>query len=208
MNFYDRQSRLHLRVPGGAIVVGCGGVGFWVATFLAMSGVEKIVLVDFDHVDETNLNRIALLPGDVNRRKVDALAEWLVALRPSINVYPVHGRVGDGITVNDLASMLNCYREDIVLFDCTDRISVQDLLHRECQGLGIKRIRAGYNGGDHITVTELPPAKWGDTEDNGYEVVPSWVVPAVLAAALAVAKEEMGIGKEASASIQQLFIQL
>lgn len=207
MDVYARQSMLHLSVPASAIVVGCGGVGFWVATFLAMSGVQNIVLVDFDHVEEHNLNRIALLPGDVGKRKVDVLAEWLTALRPEANVFPMHGRIGGSISLQDVRGVLPRHNS-VTLYDCTDRISVQKLLHEECQWLGIKRIRAGYNGGDHVTVSELPPAMWGNTEETGYEIIPSWVVPAVIAAAMAVAKEEMGIGEEASLAIKDLFRQV
>ena len=50
-------------------------------------------------------------------------------------------------------------------------------------------MRAGYNG-THITVSGRGPV-WA-TEDNpeGYDIVPSWAVPAAIAGALAVAKIE------------------
>ncbi|MFY7856425.1 MAG: ThiF family adenylyltransferase, partial [Rubrivivax sp.] len=38
-------------------VVGVGGVGSWVAEALARCGVAGLVLVDLDHVAESNINR-------------------------------------------------------------------------------------------------------------------------------------------------------
>ena len=39
------------------LVVGCGGVGGYVIESLARSGIGTLILVDFDTIDETNINR-------------------------------------------------------------------------------------------------------------------------------------------------------
>ena len=38
-------------------IVGCGGVGGYVAVFLARAGIEKFKLIDFDKVAPSNVNR-------------------------------------------------------------------------------------------------------------------------------------------------------
>ena len=38
-------------------VVGLGGVGSWAVEALARSGVAQLVLIDMDHVAESNINR-------------------------------------------------------------------------------------------------------------------------------------------------------
>lgn len=192
---YDRQRQLPLWVPPAIIVVGCGGVGFWVALFSALSGVEHIVLVDPDRVEVSNLNRIALMPSDVGRPKAEVLAEVIHSVRPGTRVYPVVARVGpQGVTLQELLDMLEMQRYGMgaLVYDCTDHVPTQAYIAEQVAEMGlsdVRRIRAGYDGGEHITVTKRPPPQWGD-EGQGYEVVPSWVVPAALAAALAVYKGE------------------
>jgi molybdopterin/thiamine biosynthesis adenylyltransferase len=54
--------------PGCAVLVGAGGIGVYAATALAATG-HHVHLVDFDRVEETNLNRQGLFtPGDAARR--------------------------------------------------------------------------------------------------------------------------------------------
>jgi hypothetical protein len=50
---------------------------------------------------------------------------------------------------------------------------------------GMKYVKAGYDG-EHISLSNVV-AEWGETVD-GYTIVPSWVVPASVIAALTVAK--------------------
>ena len=49
---------------GSALIVGLGGLGCPAAQFLATSGIGRLVLNDFDHVDETNLPRQILYTAD------------------------------------------------------------------------------------------------------------------------------------------------
>jgi len=48
MTLYERQETLELTAPKKIAVVGCGGIGYWVAKFLAMSGCEYLELYDPD----------------------------------------------------------------------------------------------------------------------------------------------------------------
>lgn len=58
------------------LVLGCGGVGGYVVEALARSNIGSIILVDYDQVEETNINRqIIALSSTIHRKKVDALEE-------------------------------------------------------------------------------------------------------------------------------------
>ncbi|MDP3615879.1 MAG: ThiF family adenylyltransferase, partial [Rubrivivax sp.] len=55
-------------------VVGVGGVGSWAAEALARSGVARLVLIDLDHVSESNVNRQVQASGcTLGMAKVQAL---------------------------------------------------------------------------------------------------------------------------------------
>ncbi|MEY3014618.1 MAG: hypothetical protein RIT45_3353 [Pseudomonadota bacterium] len=69
------------------VVFGCGGLGVPAAWTLAAAGAERLLLVDPDHVEASNLHRQVLYrEADLGRRKVDALADALVARFPGLVV--------------------------------------------------------------------------------------------------------------------------
>ncbi len=93
-------ARLRLSTVG---VVGLGGVGGWAAEALARSGVGGLVLVDMDHVAESNLNRqVQATHQTLGQAKVQALADRLRAIAPGLSVYPVE----DALTPENVAAFL------------------------------------------------------------------------------------------------------
>ncbi|MBS0391097.1 MAG: tRNA threonylcarbamoyladenosine dehydratase [Proteobacteria bacterium] len=68
-------------------VVGIGGVGSWAAEALARSGVERLTLIDLDHVAESNINRqIHALSTTLGQAKVQAMAERIALINPDCQV--------------------------------------------------------------------------------------------------------------------------
>ncbi|MBV8603166.1 MAG: tRNA threonylcarbamoyladenosine dehydratase [Pelomonas sp.] len=68
-------------------VVGLGGVGSWVAEALARSGVAGLVLIDFDQVAESNINRqIQALGSTVGLAKGEALRRRIADIHPGCAV--------------------------------------------------------------------------------------------------------------------------
>ena len=69
------------------LIVGAGGLGSPVATYLALGGVGTIGVVDFDVVDLSNLQRQILhRTEDVGKPKIESAKESLISYNPNIEV--------------------------------------------------------------------------------------------------------------------------
>ena len=82
------------KLRGGRVAVaGLGGLGSNIAVMLARSGVGKLLLVDFDVVDVTNLNRQMYLIPQLGKPKAEALPEILNQINPYLEYESVCVRV-------------------------------------------------------------------------------------------------------------------
>lgn len=173
MGLYDRQKTLHLNKNQSITCVGTGGIGFWVCKFAVMSGINKIYAFDHDTIEEHNLNRLDLPLNFLGENKAEVTKNICVKLRPDIT----------------FISMPYKYKGQQVdadwLVDCTDRLKTQEANQKYAKDMGIKYFKAGYDG-ESFSLHNVV-AEWGEAVD-GYTIVPSWVVPATIIAALAVAK--------------------
>ena len=94
MNTKNRFSRLEKIIGSNNIdsihqksvlILGCGGVGGYVCEALARSGIGTLILVDYDSVDETNINRqIIALNSTIGLKKVDVLAKRIKEILKSL----------------------------------------------------------------------------------------------------------------------------
>jgi molybdopterin/thiamine biosynthesis adenylyltransferase/rhodanese-related sulfurtransferase len=74
-------------LEGSVLLIGAGGLGCPLAQYLAAAGVGRIGLVDFDVVDESNLQRQVLYgTADVGRPKVEVARERIEAMNPDVAV--------------------------------------------------------------------------------------------------------------------------
>ena len=79
------------------LVIGVGGVGGTALEALARSGFKKFILIDFDKVDITNLNRQILFTlDDVGIDKVDAAKNRLLKINKDFEVTTIKEKVTDG----------------------------------------------------------------------------------------------------------------
>jgi tRNA A37 threonylcarbamoyladenosine dehydratase len=75
-------------------VVGLGGVGSWAAEALARSGVARLVLIDLDHVAESNINRqVQAVGATLGQAKVLALQQRIADIHPGCEVLAVEAFV-------------------------------------------------------------------------------------------------------------------
>ena len=141
-------------------VVGIGGVGSWAAEALARSGVGRIVLIDLDHVAESNINRqIHALEATLGAAKVDAMAQRIRGINPAVEVEAVD----DFVTAENAESLVaGC---DWVV-DAIDQVKVKVALIALCRRLGMPLVTAGGAGGksdptrirvDDLSRTEQDP---------------------------------------------------
>ena len=175
---YERQNLIgDLHIPQIASVVGCGGTGFWTALLLAMSGVDELILIDSDIVEVSNLNRLLLEESAVGKKKAEALKELILKVRKGIRIEIQDSRIEKPIDCQIL-------RGDV--FCCTDNLKSQQIICAFCKKNELSYQRIGYDG-TILNVSKTFPLSLKDTQDErGYTVTPSWVIPAVLAAAAGV----------------------
>ncbi len=70
-------------------VCGLGGLGSNIAISLGRAGIGRLILVDFDKVDITNLHRQQYKASQIGRYKTDALTENLREIAPYLEMVPV-----------------------------------------------------------------------------------------------------------------------
>ena len=81
---------LHKRFSSATVAVcGLGGLGSNIATALVRSGIGKLLLIDFDCVDVTNLHRQQYKASQIGRYKAEALAENLLEIAPYTEIHTV-----------------------------------------------------------------------------------------------------------------------
>ena len=74
-------------------ILGIGGVGSFAAEALARTGVGKLILIDKDVVDITNVNRqIHATLKTVGRSKVEVMAERIAEINPNCEVVQIWSR--------------------------------------------------------------------------------------------------------------------
>ncbi len=78
-------------------VVGLGGVGSWTVEALARCGVARLVLVDLDHVAESNVNRqVQALSDTLGQHKGEAMRQRIASIHPGCAVQVVDAFVEPG----------------------------------------------------------------------------------------------------------------
>ena len=113
-----------------ALVVGLGGLGAPVATYLTGAGVGRIGLCDNDVVSLSNLQRQTLYTeAEVGKPKVESACNRLSALS-SQTVFDLHP---DGVTPENAAELIAGY--DLVV-DCCDNFATRFLIDDTCALLG------------------------------------------------------------------------
>jgi len=111
------------------MVVGCGAVGSFAAEALARSGVGHIVLVDFDVVEESNINRqIFALGSTIGLPKVVVAASRISDINPDAQVVPLNMFFDENWNVD--------IQPDFVI-DAIDTVDSKIALYKWCELRGI-----------------------------------------------------------------------
>jgi adenylyltransferase/sulfurtransferase len=108
------------------LVIGAGGLGSPVLQYLAAAGVGRLGVVDYDVVDESNLQRQVLFTtADTGKPKSQVAASWLRQMNPQVEVreYPFR------LTSHNALEMFSAYD---VIVDGSDNLPTRYLVNDAC----------------------------------------------------------------------------
>ena len=130
------------------LILGCGGVGGYACEALARSGIGTLILVDFDKVDESNINRqIIALDSTVGKLKVNVLEERIKDINKKCKII----KVDKFIDESNIDELFN-YEIDY-LIDACDYVPTKKAIIKECLKRNIKFISCMGTG------NKLDPSK-------------------------------------------------
>ncbi len=137
-----------------AVIVGCGGLGGFVIDEISRAGIGKIVLIDGDKFDESNMNRQLLANYEtIGKKKAKVYAEWLKN-QSKVKV----------VCIDEFLSMgnANALDEADIVLDCVDSISTKLFLSSECKKRNKVLIHAAVDGEEGQVMVCFP-------DENNFE---------------------------------------
>lgn len=129
------------------LIVGAGGLGSVVSSYLAAAGVGHLTIVDDDVVEISNLNRQFIYGDAVGEQKAEAAARFLRKVNPLIEVRPVNGSIQE--------TELPWDEYDLV-FDCLDNNESRMALNERCRNAGLPLVHGGVDATKGQVFTSIP----------------------------------------------------
>lgn len=135
-------------------IAGAGGLGSTAAVSLARSGIGKIIIVDFDVVEESNLNRQYYFLDQIGMKKVDALKETIFRINPQVIIETIQLKLRPGEMYKPFTSadiiieaLDDAKTKKLFIEEITEKLSETPLVAAS----GV----AGYGQSERITTTHL-----------------------------------------------------
>ncbi len=117
----DGQRRLKNSV---VFVAGAGGLGSPASIYLAVAGVGKIIICDFDKVEGTNLNRQILhTPSRIGMSKVQSAKQTLSEINPEIEIEAVEEKITE-------VNAFKLIGDAEIILDCMDNFETRYILNK------------------------------------------------------------------------------
>ena len=105
------------------LVVGLGGVGGYVVEALVRSGIGNLIIIDYDKIDISNLNRqIITNNNNIGKYKVDVMKEHVLSINPNCNVIVINTFLN-----NETIDKLHDFHIDYIV-DACDSVQAKKLL--------------------------------------------------------------------------------
>lgn len=146
ISFEDQEKLLR----SSAAVIGCGGLGGYIAEELARLGVGRLILFDGDRLEVTNLNRqILATEATLGQWKVEAARKRLQAVNSSIQVECIRDWFQEDSADPHLQGAN-------IVFDALDSIPARLALERTSHHLGIPLVFASIAGWFGLLGVSLP----------------------------------------------------
>ncbi|MDX9916897.1 MAG: HesA/MoeB/ThiF family protein [Gudongella sp.] len=122
------------------VIIGGGGLGGHIAEQLARLGIGKLILIDYDVFEESNLNRqLFSTEKRLGSSKVDCIKEDLSEINSEVSV-TVHNLYIDS------SNGLQLLKDADIVMDGTDNIKTRLLLQRLCEELEIPLVHGAIGG--------------------------------------------------------------
>ena len=122
------------------LIAGCGGLGGYLAEFMARIGIGTICVVDGDVFEPSNLNRQLLSsPDQIGYAKAEAAAGRISLINPSVQITWIQ----DWITEANASELISGY--DVIL-DALDNIPARKILTKACTKARIPFIYGAIRG--------------------------------------------------------------
>lgn len=117
------------------LIIGLGGVGSYAVEALVRSGIKKIILIDSDKIDITNLNRQLMTNyNNIGNYKTDSIKERISSINKFIEVKCIN----EYITKDNIELLFNDKVDYII--DACDSINTKKEIIRQCTKRKIKFI--------------------------------------------------------------------
>ncbi len=131
-------------------VVGAGGLGGQVILLLARIGIGRLIVVDHDRFDETNLNRQALCSQEsLQRPKASTAADVVAAINPGVRVIPHQTKI-DADNVDRILTGAE------VIVDALDTAPDRLVLQAAARRLGVPLVHGALAGFEGRIMTVFP----------------------------------------------------
>jgi len=114
LGLYNRQRSLNLSIPDKVCIIGTGGIGSWVSINMGLIGVKKLYIIDYDTIEEHNLNRTLFRDIDIDTKKNVAIMDLLLERRSDVEVRIFDKHLED-LSTNELNELSDC-----LIIDCRD----------------------------------------------------------------------------------------
>lgn len=165
---FDREIRLiglekyDLIKSKTVAIIGLGGVGGYALETLVRSGIESIILVDYDTIDISNINRqIIATTKNIGTKKIEAAKLRALEINPNCKITTLDLKLNE----DNIDSLFN-FKIDYII-DACDTISVKKRLILECHKRKIKLISSMGSG------NKLDPTKFSicDIRKTSYDPI-------------------------------------
>lgn len=121
-------------------IAGAGGLGSPVSIYLAVAGIGKIIICDFDSVEVTNLNRQILHSHTrIGINKALSAKITLTAINPDIEVIPITSK----ITAENAFELVG---DSHIIMDCMDNLETRYILNEVAIKKGIPLVFGAIYG--------------------------------------------------------------
>jgi sulfur carrier protein ThiS adenylyltransferase len=136
-------------------IAGLGGLGSNVAIALARAGVGRLIIADFDNIEQSNLNRQQYFIDQIGKSKVDCMIENLRRINPAVKVAGFRVKL-------DADNIPQVFADSDCIAECFDTASAKQMIVETVLSKMDKPIvtisgLAGYGKSNEIITRRISP---------------------------------------------------